>query len=441
MLGVGLHAVRPDVHLSSVLLLYLLLAVCASAVGGLGPGLVTTVGGFAWGAYFFTEPFFQWTIADSRVVIALAVFVVSTALVSALVDSAERRRSDAERARGESAALARLSAILLDSDDPLPRLVHDLRATFGLQSAAILRRVTRGWELEVGAGGPLPQSVDEGTDSLALTEDLTLVLCGPRVPADDRRVFAAFTAQLAVAVAKRRLAAEAAEAAGLARANELRTALLSAVSHDLRTPLATIKAWTTSLLSEDVEWPEEQRRTMLEAVVSEVDRLNGLVGNLLDMSRLQTGVVEVSRCPVALDDVVAAALAGLQGLDGRVEIDLPMSLPQVEADPALLERVIANLVANAVRLSPGHRLVRLDAGAVEDRVDLRIVDRGPGIPQADRERVFQPFQRLGDRPDGNGTGLGLAVAQGLTRAIGGDVMLEDTPGGGATMIVRLKVAT
>jgi len=228
-------------------------------------------------------------------------------------------------------------------------------------------------------------------------------------------------------------------AASLAKANELRSALLAAVSHDLRTPLAAIRAAATSLLSDDVAFEPAATKELLQTIDSEAERLNALVGDLLDMSRLQSGaLVTVSRA-VGLEEVVATALSSLPA-GALVDIDVAESLPRVAVDPGLLERAVANIVENALRFSPPDQPVRIEAGAVAGRVDLRVVDRGRGIDMEDRERVFLPFQRLGDSPNGTGVGLGLAVAKGFVEAIGGELAVEDTPGGGCTMVLSLPVA-
>jgi two-component system, OmpR family, sensor histidine kinase KdpD len=216
---------------------------------------------------------------------------------------------------------------------------------------------------------------------------------------------------------------------------------LQAVSHDLRTPLAGIKASASSLRQPDIDWPDADRDEFLRTIEDETDRLTALVANLLDMSRIQAGAVAPTTRPVGLEEVVPAAVAGLGMRARTVEVAVPESLPPVAADPAMLERVVANLVENAVAHSPRGEGVRVEAGEIGGRVLVRVIDRGRGIPPADRERVFEPFQRLDDRPsDGAGVGLGLAVARGFTRAMGGDLTIDDTPGGGTTMVIELDVA-
>jgi two-component system sensor histidine kinase KdpD len=236
------------------------------------------------------------------------------------------------------------------------------------------------------------------------------------------------------------LEAEAEAAGAVSAANELRAAILSAVSHDLRTPISAIKASVTSLLQRDVDWTPEARREVLDTIDEETDRLNALVGNLLDMSRLQAGALEISTEPVGLDEVLPAALHSLGVPDGSVRLEVPVALPRVVADRGLLERALANVIANAVRFSPIGSPPRVLAGVVDGVVDVRVVDRGPGVPRGERDRLFKPFQRLGDSGQSEGVGLGLAVAKGFLEAMGGEIEADDTPGGGLTIVARLRAA-
>lgn len=226
--------------------------------------------------------------------------------------------------------------------------------------------------------------------------------------------------------------------AAAAEGNELKTALLAGVSHDLRTPLASIKASVTSLQQDDVAWTDSDRRDFLETIDEETDRLNGLVGNLLDMSRITTGALRLSQRGVGLEEVVAAVMAGLGGRADAVELDVPESLPRAWADPGLLERAIANVLDNALAWS-GSVPVRIEAAQRGAYVQLRVIDRGPGVGAAERPRMFEPFQRLGDTSVG-GVGLGLAVARGFLSAMGGTIEAEETPGGGLTMVLSIPWA-
>ncbi|HEY2428181.1 MAG TPA: ATP-binding protein, partial [Acidimicrobiales bacterium] len=439
-----LAASRHSFGLASTTLCFLLVVVVATTAGGAIPAAIAAVGGFLLLNYYFTAPLHTFTIAHTEDVVALGTFLVVAAIVSVLVDVAARRSVEAARARSEARGLAAMAGSLVGEGDPLPDLVAQLQGTFGLDGVAVLRTQHGAWDTEVSVGSPPPARPEDAPLALPIAEDAVLVLQGEGLAGTDREVLDAFAAQLAVAVSSRRLHAEAAQAEVLAQTNELRTALLAAVSHDLRTPLASIKASASGLLADDVALTAEATHSLLETIDAEADRLNLLVGNLLDMSRLQTGALAVAPRDVGLEEVVAGAIAGLSSRAERVEVNVAETLPMVKADPALLERAIANLVENALNFSAETASVRIDAGCVPSpggegpgRVDLRIIDRGPGIPREERDRVFRPFQRLGDNPNGLGVGLGLAVARGFVEAMGGEILIEDTPGRGTTMIVAL----
>ncbi len=440
LVTVVLDLLREQLSLPSVLLVYLVVVVGVAAVGGFLPALAAAVGAFLCANYFFTEPRHTFTVAQDDNLVALVAFVVVAGVVGGLVSRAARRRAEAARAQAEAETLARLSGTLLSEQDPVPALMAGLRDAFGCASVAVLRHEGDGWRVESCAGEPVPQRPEDAQVSVPLDADTTLAISGPGIDDTDMHTLPAFAGQLALAVERRRLRAEAAAAEGLAEANELRTALLAAVSHDLRTPLASIKASATSLLQPDVDLAEPARHELLRAIDEETDRLDNLVGNLLDMSRLQTGALELVWRDVGFDEIVPGALAGLGDLDERLLVDVPETLPRVRADVTLLERAVANVVANALQASPTDRPVRIFAGETMGRVELTVADEGPGIPRDKREDVFQPFQRLGDKTHGDGVGLGLAVARGFVEAMDGVLTIEDTPGGGTSMVISLPVS-
>lgn len=433
-----LTQVRDDIGLPTVLVLYLLFVVVDAAIGGMAPALVAAVAGFLAVNWFFTPPIHTWTIAESENVLALAVYLLTAAIVSGLVAVATRRSAEASRARAEAQTLSALASGVVEAD-PLPVLMSHLRRSFGLSGVALLRRTDGGWRVEA-ADGMSAETPDAADDVHAVGGELVLALTGGDLAAEDRQVLNAFAANLSAALDRRRLHAQAAEAAALAEANELRSALLQAVSHDLRTPLAGIKASVNSLRQPDVTWTPEETAEFLATVEDETDRLTNLVDNLLDMSRIHADAVAPVLRSTTLEEVVPAALASLGPRARAVVVDVPDTVPPVHADPALLERVVANLVDNAVTHGESTCPVHVEAGVVAGRVLLRVVDRGNGIRAEDRERIFHPFQRLDDTAPrrGAGVGLGLAVARGFTRAMGGDLTVEDTPGGGTTMVVELE---
>ena len=441
LLTAVLVALRPHVGLPSDLLLYLLMVLAVATVGGTWPGLGAAVGADLLANWFFIPPIHTLTISASQNVLALVVFLAAAGMASWLVGYAARRAGEAARARSEAAALARLAGALLREDDSLAELVGQLRATFGLQGVSVLHRDGDGsWHADAATGEPPPSRPEDATDTVPLDRDSVLAITGPELSADDLRVLHAFTDQMAVALRSRGLRAEAAAAETLAQANNLRTALLRAVSHDLRTPLASIKASATTLLAEDLNLSPESTQQLLRTINEEADRLNSLIDNLLDMSRLQAGAFEPLLQDVGIEEVVARALASLAGGGRRVEVEVPEDL-RLRTDAALLERAVANVVDNALAWSPEDEPVRVEAAAVAGRVDVRVIDRGPGIPRDQREHVFRPFQRLGDKGGGAGVGLGLAVARGFVEALGGEVAVEDTPGGGTTMVFSFRCGT
>ncbi|MEV7892066.1 sensor histidine kinase KdpD [Streptomyces sp. NPDC002817] len=420
-------------------LLFLTLTVGAALLGGLLPALAAATAGSLLLNYFFTPPTHTWIIDDPANVLAIIVFFAVGVSVASVVDLAARRTHQAARLRAESETLSFLAGSVLRGEDTLEALLERVRETFGMESVALLER--RGevgpWTCvgRVGTTRAIERPVDADVD-MPVGDHLVLALSGRVLPAEDRRVLAAFAAQAAVALDRQRLKQEAGQARELAEGNQIRTALLAAVSHDLRTPLAGIKASVSSLRSDDVEWSEEDRAELLASIEEGADRLDHLVGNLLDMSRLQTGSVTPLIRETDLDEVVPMALGGVP--EGSVELDIPETLPMVAADPGLLERAVANVVENAVKYGPESEVVLVSASTLGDRVELRVVDRGPGVPDEGKERIFEPFQRYGDAPRGAGVGLGLAVARGFAEAMGGSLVAEDTPGGGMTMVLTLK---
>jgi two-component system sensor histidine kinase KdpD len=441
LLTLLLSRVVPDVGLANDMLLFLTLTVAAALLGGLLPALASAVVGSLLINWFFTEPYHTLTIADPKNIVAIAVFVGVAVSVASVVDLAARRTEQASRLRAESEILSFLAGSVLRGETSLEALLERVRETFGMDSVALLERENdkAPWTCagRVGAS-PVMERPEDADVEVPVGDHMALALSGRVLPASDRRILAAFAAQAAVVLDRQRLQSEAEQARELAEGNRIRTALLAAVSHDLRTPLAGIKASVSSLRLDDVEWSAEDQAELLAAIEEGADRLDHLVGNLLDLSRLQTGTVAPLIREIDLDEVVPLALGGIPDPELTVVLDIPETLPMVATDKGLLERVVANVVENAVKYSPDGEPVLVAASAIADRVELRIVDRGPGVPDEAKDRIFAPFQRYGDAPRGNGVGLGLAVARGFAEAMGGTLTAEDTPGGGLTMVLTLR---
>ncbi|MEU0660574.1 MULTISPECIES: sensor histidine kinase [Streptomyces] len=440
LLALLLTHIDADPGLANDMLLFLSLTVASALLGGLAPSLASAAFGSLLLNWFFAPPLYRFTIADPRNIVAIAVFFGVAVSVASVVDLAARRTHQAARLRAESEVLSFLAGSVLRGETALDALLERVRETFSMESVALLERESdvEPWT-RAGSVGRRPVARPEDADvDMPVGDHMALALSGRVLPAEDRRVLGAFAAQAAVVLDRQRLVGEAEEARKLAEGNKIRTSLLAAVSHDLRTPLAGIKAAVSSLRSDDVEWSEEDRAELLEGIEAGADRLDHLVGNLLDMSRLQTGTVTPLIRAIDLDEVVPMALGGVP--DGSAELDIPESLPMVEVDKGLLERAVANVVENAVKYSPDAAPVLVSASAMADRVELRVVDRGTGVPDEAKDRIFAPFQRHGDAPRGAGVGLGLAVARGFVEAMGGTITAEDTPGGGLTMVLTLKAA-
>ncbi|MFD8329172.1 DUF4118 domain-containing protein [Streptomyces lydicus] len=444
LLSLLLTGIENGPGLANDVLLFLFLTVVAALLGGRFPALASAAVGSLLLNFYFTPPTHTLTVSDPKNIVAIVIFFAVAVSVASVVDLAARRTHQAARLRAESEILSFLAGSVLRGETTLTALLERVRETFGMDTVALLERSSDvdPWTCAGRVGGPnesrpLLRPEDADVD-MPVGDHMALALTGRVLPAEDRRVLAAFAAQAAVVLDRQRLVGEAERARELAEGNRIRTALLAAVSHDLRTPLASIKASVTSLRSDDVAWSPEDEAELLAGIEAGADRLDHLVGNLLDMSRLQTGTVTPLIREIDLDEVVPVALGGVP--EDSVTLDIPEELPMVAVDPGLLERSVANLVENAVKYSPDGEGVLVAASALGDRVELRIADRGPGVPDSAKDRIFEPFQRYGDVPRGAGVGLGLAVARGFAEAMGGTLAAEDTPGGGMTMVLTLRAA-
>ncbi|NYI95997.1 two-component system sensor histidine kinase KdpD [Streptomonospora nanhaiensis] len=429
--GIGLAAHVP---------VFFVATIAAAMVGGLWPALVGAVWSTLLLDLLFAPPLYGLSVHSTDNTVALAAFILVGVLVAFVVDLAKRRALQASRSKAEASTLSLLASSVIDGQEPLPALLRRIRETFGQRSVALLRQEDDGAWTRVESVGEGPCASPDQADALvSVSDSLALALRGHVLPAADRRILGAFATHIGIALERQRLAHDAAEAKRQAARNKIRTALLAAVSHDLRTPLTSIKASVSSLRSVDIELDEADRAELLENIEESTDRLNGLVGNLLDMSRLQTDTVQPKIRAVGLEEVVPATLIGIP--PHTVCVDVPDHLPRVRADAGLLERAVANVVQNAARHNPPDSPpILLAASALGDTVELRVADHGPGVPDEHKDRIFEAFQRLGDAPRGTGIGLGLAVARGFTEAMDGTLIAEDTPGGGLTMVFTLHTS-
>jgi two-component system, OmpR family, sensor histidine kinase KdpD len=433
LLTVALVAGRRHLSLADDLLIYLVAVVAVAVVGGFWPAVLAAVTASLLVNWYFTKPLHTLTIAEPDSLLALLLFVTVAVTVSSVVHLAARRAVQAARAGEDAAALLALAQTVLGGADTPTAVLGHLTGSWGGR-AELIEKAGDQW-LPVAASGSAPPGARHTPVEVA--DGLALVVAGQSRPITPR-LLDGFAAQAGAALDRDRLRTQAAQAEALAEGNRMRTALLAAVSHDLRTPLASIKASVSTLRQTDVQWTPADERALLATIEDGADRLDALIGNLLDASRLTTGTLQPFLRPISVDEVAPVALRGLASA-AAVSMTIPDGLPLVRTDPGLLERVLANLFANALAYSPPGQPPELHACLVGSQVVLDICDHGPGVPDGQKERIFEPFERLDQR--GTGVGLGLAVAKGFLDAMGGSVAAVDTPGGGLTMRVALPTAT
>ncbi|HEV3295685.1 MAG TPA: DUF4118 domain-containing protein [Streptosporangiaceae bacterium] len=434
LITVALAALRADLSLADDLLIYLVAVVLIAMVGGFWPAVLAAITASLLLNWYFTRPLHTFTIAEPQSLLALLLFITVAVTVSSVVHLAARRAVMADRSSQDAAALLALAQTVLGGADTPAAVLSHLTETWGGR-AELCEQVRDQW-VPVALSGSAPAGTPP--TRVLVRPGLALLLSGQSPPVTPL-LLEGFAAQAGAALDRDRLRTQAAQAEALAEGNRMRTALLAAVSHDLRTPLASIKASVSTLRQTDVRWTPADEAALLATIEDAADRLDALIGNLLDMSRLTTGSLRPFLRATSIDEVAPVALRGL-GSDLSVQLIVPDGLPLVRTDPGLLERVLANLLANALSHSPpGHGPV-LRAQLAGGSVVLMVEDHGPGVPDHLKTRMFEPFERLDDRGTGDGVGLGLAVAKGFLDAMGGSVAAVDTPGGGLTMRVTLPVA-
>jgi two-component system, OmpR family, sensor histidine kinase KdpD len=428
-------------------LLYLLAVVATAVMGHLWQALLAAALSFVCLDFFFTAPVHTFAVNKAEDLLALAVFLVVAAIVTGAITAALEQRARAEAREHQVRALYNVTAGLLSGgglDDTLADLASSLRGMYGLKGCRVMVLDRDGVERQRAISG----AVDGETTSVPLAADGRPVgriemagIVPGTITGAEQEVLETFAGQLALALERARLGEEAAGARVDAESSRIRAALFASVTHDLRTPLASIKASASSLLEEGVPFSDDQRRELLRTILEEAERLNRLVANLLDLSRLRAGALVPSVELVPMEDVISSVVERLRPrLAGRrLREQVREDLPPVPMDVVQIDQVLTNLIENALSFSPPTGDIAISAVRWENMVEVKVSDRGPGIPKEDRGRVFQEFYRqdVGDRR--GGTGLGLAIAQAIVAAHRGSMWIEDTPGGGATVGFRLPL--
>ena len=418
-------------------------------LGGVAPAALSAVLSGLLLNYYLIAPRHSFTIAEPNSAITELVLLLIAVAVAVLVDGAAKRTREARRASQEAELLTLFAGSVLRGAD-LETLLERVREAYSQRAVSMLREPSeedrasgrKGYIVACVGKDPCV-TVDSADTAIEVGDDeFWMLMAGKKLSARDRRVLTAVAKQAAGLIRQRELAEEASRNQAIVQTDELRRSLLSAVSHDLRTPLAAAKVAVSSLRAEDVAFSPEDTAELLATIEESIDQLTALVGNLLDSSRLAAGVVRPDLRRVYLEETMQRALVSIgKGATGfyrsaidRVKVDVGDAV--VMADAGLLERVFANLIDNALRYAP-NCVVRVNAGRVGDRVLINVIDEGPGIPKGTEDQVFEAFQRLGDHDNTTGVGLGMSVARGFVEAMGGSIAAGDTPGGGLTVVVEL----
>jgi two-component system sensor histidine kinase KdpD len=434
LLTVVLSAVRNPESLVSEVLTYQLLVVIVALVGGIWPAVTAALAAGLLLDFFFVNPLYRITITNPVQLLAILIFLIIAALVSFVVDRAASRSRAARRSAAEAETLSAVAGSIIRGENAVEALANRMREAFGMTVVTVIQHGL----IRYVSGVPL-ENADEPRTELRLGDWGEVVLSGRELLATDRRILDAFAAQLEAALVQQELRTTAESIRPLEQADRLRSALLAAVGHDLRTPLAAATAAVSSLHSTDVTWSDSDREELLTTAEESLQRLAKLVNDLLDASRLEAGVLPISLAVVGLDEIVPLALDELAVARGRVTVEVTSDLPAALCDPVLVQRVLVNLLANALRYSPPDAAVLISGSSFAGRVEIRVIDRGPGIPPDELAKAFQPFQRLGDLDNTVGVGLGLSLSKGFMEAMGGSLDAEDSPGGGLTMVISLAV--
>jgi two-component system sensor histidine kinase KdpD len=427
-----LGALRTSETLVTDVLAFQTAIVVIALVGGIWPAVTAAVAGGALLNFFFIDPLYTFTATRGRDLVAVGLFIAVAIMVSVVVDQAARRSRAARRSAAEARTLVSIAGAVISGADALAALVDRLRETFGFSSVLLLES----GEITSSSRDPAIARESDVETVFPVGDGASLYIRGAPMSPSERTIVGAFVAQVAAALTQRRLAVAAESAEPLAEADRMRSALLAAVGHDVRRPLAAATAAVSSLAATDVQLSADDRSELLRTAEDSLDALTGLLTDLLDVSRLQAGVLGVQLTEVDAHALIGEALDELGLGPGAVTIELA-EVPPLTADPVLARRALVNVLANALRYSPPDTPPLVSVSAWQSTVQIRVVDRGPGLRPEEKARAFLPFQRTTDTDNTAGLGLGLALSRGFAEAMGGSLDAEDTPGGGLTVVLVL----
>ncbi len=433
---------RSYFNLTTNTLLLLIATIGIAIVGNLWLSIASAIEGFLLLNYYFTPPFHTLNVRDKNDIVSLVVFIISSIAASLVLNQLKLRTKRLRRMSEEGLFLSNLAKEIIKGNQSIEFILSSFKHNFNLEHLALVKKVSAIPTLEIEViYGSLPNGDLKNLDSeIKLNKDFSL-MAAPAITDDDlQNLITTFGSQILILVEREIFSANEKALTEIKQTDQMRVALLNAVSHDLRGPLASAKAAISSLSNTSVVWSEDDRAELLTSANRSLNLLNNLIENLLDMSRLEAEVISLNSRAVDVEDAISGAIKSLKTDEKRIEILIDGQLPLVTGDPILLERVLVNLLENALRFNPKERLVRIEASDRMRHIEIRVVDHGPGIAGKDLSRMFMPFQRLGDRDNTTGVGLGLAIVKGFTELMQGKVEVEETAGGGLTVVISLPIA-
>ena len=430
-------ALRSVLETTLVALLYLIPLGIITAYWGLGPGLTSALVAFLTFNYFFIQPYYTFTVHRPADIVILIVFLIVAVVISQLVARAQAGLAAATAREREATQLYELSTALTG--------LHDDRAIVQILAKQVYAvaegehvelRLMGTWRSvfhlpEMDAPARPPELVIPIQAARAVLGEIRLWRAKPEIASSEKRLFQTFASQGALALERARLMQSESRAQVLEESDKLKTAILSSISHELRTPLSTIKAAASSLRGKDVSWDSPARAELVNAIDDEADHLNLLVGNLLDMSRIESGALKPKREWNILHEIISGVLVRLKHLvaDHKVVIDIPENFPLIPVDYVQMEQVFTNLISNSSKYAPGGTLIRISARVDNETVRVQVNNQGPKVPPEHLEKIFDKFFRITAADRVTGTGLGLSICKGIIEAHKGRIWAENVVDG------------
>lgn len=437
LLLVGL---RGHFNLTTNTLFLLVLTVVISIKSALWLAIVSAVENFLFLNFLFTPPFHTFMISDKNEAISLISFIFFSVIASVILNRLKARTRKLRQISKEGLFLARLASDIIKGNNSIEEILENSKVSFDISEIAVVSKIASIPLEEIRViYGSIARITPELVDSGVKLNSRYYLLTSPSiVEVGLRNLLTTFGSQVLILLERQILEENKRELSEIRQADQMRTALLTAVSHDLRAPLASTKAAISSLMNTEINWTGSDRQELLETANHSLDQLNNLIENLLDMSRLEANAISLHLRNVDVEDAISGSIKALKSHQNQVRIRIEDSLPTIGVDPILLERVLVNLIENALRFNPKDQQVEIEASSIGENVAIKVIDHGPGIDPKNRGKIFVPFQRLGDRDNTTGVGLGLAIVKGFTELMNGEVRVAETASGGLTMILTFN---